>query len=163
MSAVISADGLYRYSLTRKLNKLSGFGRCVFIMLNPSTADAKLDDPTIRRCKIFTASWGYDELVVVNLFALRATNPQDMFDSAEAGINIIGPENDGHILAACLKANRIVAAWGAHGKYMNRAANVRELLRENGGMRAVHLGLTKANMPRHPLYVKGDTKPEYLA
>lgn len=160
MSAIISADGLYRYSLTRKLNKLSGTGRCVFIMLNPSTADAELDDPTIRRCKIFTASWGYDELVVVNLFAFRATNPQDLFDSSEAGINVVGPENDKHIMDACNEASAIIAAWGIHGGYMNRDKEVRKLL--SYGAQIKHLGLTKAGFPRHPLYVKGDTMRQAL-
>jgi hypothetical protein len=161
VSAIISADGLYRYSLTRKLNKVSGFGRCVFIMLNPSTADAERDDPTIRRCKTFTASFGCDELRVVNLFAFRATNPQEIL-WAKPGTDVIGPENDFHILTAFSNCKIAVAAWGTNGYYKNRANAVRELAKANPALKLMHLGLTKDGYPRHPLYVKSDTKLEIL-
>jgi hypothetical protein len=85
--AVFSADGRYRYRLTRDLG---GKTTVTFIMLNPSTADANLDDPTIRRCKGFAKDWGYGRLIIVNLFAFRATDPRDMWKAHELGVNVIG-------------------------------------------------------------------------
>ena len=91
--AVISDCGKYRYRLTRKW----GYGRpCGFIMLNPSTADALHDDPTIRRCVGFAKAWGCGALIVVNLFAVRATSPREMMRADDP----VGPENKEHVQRA---------------------------------------------------------------
>lgn len=150
-SAVLSEDGVYRYRLTRRW----GFGpTALFIMLNPSTADAMQDDPTIRRCRGFARSWGMAALDVVNLYAWRATKPADLPSDSRA----VGPENDFHIRTAMrdvwITNGVAVAAWGAHGK-ADRVAEVVDLA-HSGCMPLLALGTTKAGHPRHPLYVKSD-------
>ena len=110
-SAELSPCGRYRYLLTRTL--AAGTGTCLFVMLNPSTADHTLDDQTIRQCIGFTAVWGFRRLAVVNLFAWRATLPRDMLSA----IDPIGPAGDEWILAAARNADRIVCAWGEHGRH----------------------------------------------
>ncbi len=152
-AAEISPCGNYRYQLTRALP--TGAGSCVFVMLNPSTADGLQDDNTIRRCIGFARDWGYRELRVVNLFAWRATEPKDMLRQLDP----VGPDGDGWILRATADAGLIVAAWGAHGSAVvrRRADHVRALMLEHG--RAVHhLGLSKAGHPRHPLFIEASTK-----
>lgn len=155
-AATISESGLYRYSLTRRWGPNKLF--VLWIMLNPSTADDKIDDPTIRRCISFTRGWGYDALEVVNLFALRSPNPQDLRDCMEAGMDPIGRENDRMIDFAAGRAARVIAAWGAHTMAEDRCWDVNNL----PGMSPIVecLGRTKNGNPRHPLYVKSDTKLE---
>src|SRR5574337_242506 len=98
--AVFSACQRYRYRLTRELDGAlfaAATARTItFIMLNPSTADANTDDPTIRRCKGFARGWGYGRLLIVNLFAFRATDPRDMWSAHERGVNIVGERNEGY-------------------------------------------------------------------
>ncbi len=169
-SAVIDATGRYRYALHRQWHEarriphgsVLGFDKSVvlWIMLNPSTADATQDDPTIRRCVGFSQAWGFDGLVVVNLFAVRATNPkalrlrEDFYQSEHAAL--IGPENDATILREAERAPLIIAAWGNHGALYSRAEEVCELI---GTEKVRHLGLTKMLQPRHPLYVRANQKP----
>lgn len=149
--AVLSGCGRYRYTLTRSL----GFGErtCVFVMLNPSTADAQLDDPTIRRCIGFAKTWDMHRLVVVNLFAWRATSPDDMKSAADP----VGPENDAWLRSAIPGADCVVCAWGKHGDYRGRAKQVIGMFPR----RVFHvLALNKDGSPKHPLYVRGDTQPQ---
>lgn len=145
-AAVISPCGAYRYTLTRTW----GPGKmAVFVMLNPSTADARQDDPTIRRCRGFARREGCGGLVVVNLFAFRATSPADM----KAARDPVGPQNDATLIRVLDDADGpIIAAWGAHGSYRGRDREVAGLIDAPW----MCLGLTKAGAPRHPLYVKGD-------
>jgi hypothetical protein len=148
-AAKISECGLYRYELTRRWEAGPD---CTFIMLNPSTADAEVDDPTIRRCIGFSKHWGYGGLRVVNLYAYRATKPRDLFQVS----NAFGPENAGYLQAAVKDSSVLVAAWGAWTVPLD-AASVLE------GVPMICLGLTKGGSPRHPLYVKGDVEPcEFL-
>ena len=121
-------------------------------MLNPSTADAVRDDPTIRRCIGFARAWGYRRLVVTNIFALRATLPSALRGAADP----VGPRNDRYILRAARDADRVVCAWGVHGALGNREAEVLALLRD---LALENLGLTQGGYPRHPLYVAGLTVP----
>jgi hypothetical protein len=126
-------------------------------MLNPSTADAEVDDPTIRRCMGFARSWRLGSVWVVNLFAFRATSPDDM----KRVVNPVGPYNDDAIsdlaeyVAPYGMHARVICAWGAHGGFQNRDTRVHQLLLKA----KVHpecLGTTLQGAPRHPLYVKGD-------
>lgn len=145
--ALISDCGLYRYRLRRKWTVHGG--SLVFITLNPSTADGTDDDPTIRKCVGFARRLGFGGIVVLNLYAYRATDPRDLWDAADAGIDIEGPENDDVIRAHCAHRNRdsVVAAWGAHGdRSPRRVAVVRTL-----APRLSSLGVTKSGAPRHPL------------
>ena len=152
-SATLSDDGRYRYRLSRTL----GDGeRMAWIMLNPSTADALVDDPTIRRCMGFARREGYDGIEVINLFAYRSPNPEDVYESAMAGINVVGPDNGAAweaVLHDC-GIGMVVAAWGAD----KTARVLRSPLYEwhTGGWFC--LGTTASGAPRHPLYLKGDTE-----
>lgn len=150
--AVLSECGLYRYRLSRSW----GFGpKLGFLMLNPSTADAAIDDPTIRRCIAYAKAWDYGGLEVVNLFAFRATDPKDLIDSAEAGIPVVGHDNDRHIQECFGRVEGMIAAWGAHPFAQKRACQVREML--PGPL--YYLRLTKDGHPGHPLYLPKDLTP----
>ena len=149
--AIFSPDRRYRYVLRRQVGFGDGHGRCLFICLNPSIADETTDDPTVRRCIGFARTWGYRELSVVNIFALRSTNP----DALRQFTDPIGPENDRHIRIEAEWVDRIVVAWGNHGAYRGRSSEVQVLLR---GLRRKCFGLTKAGEPRHPLYLAKDTE-----
>lgn len=152
MTATMSECGAYRYSLEREL---SGLGRnpVVFVMLNPSTADANADDPTIRRCCGFAKRWGHDRIVVVNLYALRSTDPRAL----RTHPNPIGTHNDDAIYAAALRGP-VVCAWGVHGE--KDRVNAVRLLLAVAKAKPLCLGLTKSGAPRHPLYAPyGDAVP----
>lgn len=161
-------DGNYRYLLTRELDRLTR-ERVLFVMLNPSTADAERDDPTIRRCKGFAASWGCRYVEVVNLYAWRATDPRALWQAeADEETDIVGPMNDRHIGAAAGRADLVVVAWGGQA-YVGReplrfgsrprggrASAVLSILRD-AGKRPLTFGLTAGGAPRHPLYVPRGT------
>lgn len=156
-SAVISDDGLYRYKLTREASR--GAAAVNFIMLNPSTADHAIDDPTIRRCLGFARSWGFDNLVVTNLFAWRATDPKNM----KAADDPVGPENDRYLVEAATSAALVVCAWGNHGTTMNRSKIVQRLLSDAILPRRLHcISRSKAGHPGHPLYLRGNLEPILL-
>lgn len=140
----------YRYTLERVLNPLHPEPTVLFVMLNPSTADEREDDPTIRRCIGFARSWGAGRLRVVNLFAARATDPREM----KAMDDPVGPGNDQWIAHEIANAETVVAAWGTHGAYRDRAADVMAML---PGVDWQCLGTTKDGHPRHPLYVAANT------
>ncbi len=135
--------GVYRYSLIRHW----GAGaRCVlFIGLNPSTADAAHDDPTVRRMMDFARRWGFDGLWVANVFAMHSTDPRRLQRHADP----IGPHNDAWIRGMMRHADGIVAAWGNGGRLHGRGAQVAAWL----GREARCLGVTGLGEPRHPLYV----------
>ncbi len=160
--AQLSACGGYRYLLWRSWGEESNQhpASLAFVMLNPSTADAHVDDPTIRRCIGFARAWGFNDLVVVNLFALRATDPTVVAAALAAGRpDPVGPENDDAICAAAFTVSDVVLAWGAFdpGKASRatlqaRVNRVLELV--TPGNRVWTIGdLTKGGAPRHPLYL----------
>jgi hypothetical protein len=126
---------------------------CAFICLNPSTADASNNDPTVTRCIVFSKRWGFDGFAMLNLFAHRATDPKEM----KRAINPVGPLNDDVIRYYAKAAGMTVAAWGAHGTHLGRNNAVLRLLK---GQRLYHLAVTKDGHPRHPLYLAGELKPE---
>lgn len=148
MTALFSPCRTWRYSLTRDVG-LIGSGTVTFVMLNPSTADEEQDDPTIRRCIRFAREWGYARLAVVNLYGLRATDPREI-NTAE---DPIGPDNDRVLGTVFGRSDLIVAAWGVHAAPERVAAVMGWPL----GPRFC-LGLTKGGAPRHPLYVRADTR-----
>ena len=151
--ATFSPCRTYRYSLERSWS--SDGSRCVFCMLNPSTADESVNDPTIRRCIGFAKKWGLGGLWVVNIFALRSTNPHGLVVHADP----IGPENDRYLLEACGYGDLFVCAWGVHGTCLGRDKNVLRLLSLHANVKIVHLGLTKDGHPKHPLYLSGNSEP----
>lgn len=143
--AFISVCGKFRYSLTREW----GDGpRLLFVMLNPSTADALEDDPTIRRCIAFAKAEGFGSLEVVNLFAYRATDPADL---RRAGYPI-GPDADWYINMAASQAEKVCLAYGAAPWADERIQSVLPLLRQ-AGHDTYCLHITKSGYPGHPLYL----------
>jgi hypothetical protein len=150
-TAVLSADRAYRYRLERRWGESP---LVTWIMLNPSTADAFTDDSTIRRCTAFANAWGFGGLIVVNLFALRATDPREL---RAHGIDAIGPGNDEFIRKAISPWPVVVAAWGAGGTLHGRGAQVTRNLAADG-IDMNCLGVTKDGQPKHPLYLRADTE-----
>jgi hypothetical protein len=155
-SAVFDASGRYRYSLKRRW--APGGESVAFVLLNPSTADAERDDPTIRRCMGFARDWGYASLEVVNLFAWRATHPESLRLCPEP----VGPQNDACLLAAARRAARTVLAWGVHGALYGRDHDVCALLAQEA-LRLDCLGTTRGGHPRHVLYLPRDARPAAFA
>jgi hypothetical protein len=151
-SAVFDASGHYRYRLTRVW--AAGLPRVAFVLLNPSTADHRRDDPTIRRCVGFARAWGYGSVEVVNLFAWRATRPRDLHRAREP----VGSDNGRHLRAAVRRAERVVVAWGTHGAWRGRDRAALALLRR-WGCAPLCLGLTRDGQPRHVLYLPHQTRP----
>jgi len=152
--AVLSEDHTYRYQLGRQWGNGPTVG---FVMLNPSTADASQDDPTIRRCIGFAKSWGNEAIIVANLFALRATNPVELRRSRDP----IGPDNDYWLLDFAGAVSQIVCAWGRHGMLYNRNLRVMELLC-NTGKDILMLAKDGKNYPMHPLYLPSNLQPRPL-
>lgn len=150
-SALISPCGTWRYRLTRVW---SSAPLLPFVMLNPSIADADIDDPTIRRCMSFARRESAGGIMVVNLYGLRATDPKHL----KRASNPIGPDNDFHIrelaAGAFHTSNRIVCAWGVNAAPA-RSANMTAMIK-GAGSGTVCLGKTKTGEPKHPLYVRGD-------
>jgi len=146
----------YRYALGREWRPDGP--RVVFVMLNPSAADHRRDDPTIRRCIAFARAWGFGALTVVNLFAWRTAHPADLRRVADP----VGPRNDAHLRAALRGAVLVVRAWGDQGTLLGRDRAVAALLARAGAPQAV-LGLTARDRPRHPLYLSRATRPIPLA
>lgn len=149
------ATSPYRYRLRRRSPPdLFTMSRTVgFVMLNPSTADATEDDPTVRRCIGFMRAWGFTSLEVGNLFALRSTNPAAILQHADP----IGPENDRYLVELAIRCDFIVCAWGNEGSFKGRDLAVRRLLR---GYDCRYLSLNKGGQPTHPLYLAADLKPQ---
>lgn len=152
--AVLDATNTYRYRLWRTISRDKEPRNVVWILLNPSTADAAKDDPTIRRCLGYSRAWGYERMTVVNLFALRSANPKALREHADP----VGPENDKHLVYAAHGADLVICAWGNHGSLHNRAADVRTLLAAEDI--PLHcLRVSKTGQPVHPLYQAGSLKP----
>lgn len=154
--AEFSADGRHRYALTRFWT--SGEGTTVFVMLNPSTASAMANDPTVRRCCGYARDWGRRRLIVVNLFALVSTAPEVLYQHADPTGD---PQNLETILHWASDANtrEVVCAWGAHGRHLARGARVLRKLREIDGVRPLAFKLTENGEPQHPLYLPADLRP----
>src|SRR4051794_12691770 len=141
-NAVISICGRYRYLLTRQVGP--GQRTATFIMLNPSTADASNDDPTIRRCIGFARQWGCGRLAVLNLFAFRATDPADLKRAEEP----VGPENRAWFERTLRDAGDgpVICGWGVHGEHRAQDEVVLGWLADLG-MRTLALGLTRDGHP----------------
>ena len=153
MSAVLSADGVYRYRLEREGR---GTGSTAVIMVNPSTADAENDDATIRKLRGFGDRYGWGRIIVGNLFAYRATDVRELARSFDP----IGPENDAHLRNILADASRLVVAWGPMGKLPKP---LRQRWRAIHGMAAAEALVPKSigapakdGHPCHPLMLPYD-------
>jgi hypothetical protein len=131
-------------------------------MLNPSTADHLTDDATITRCTSRAVAGGFGRLDVVNLFPLRATDPDELLGHPDpVGPREKGLSADGAILDAIDRAHTVICAWGAHSAAAPRAAEVMDLIRMTGMRNKLyHLGLNKDGSPKHPLYIAASTRPK---
>ena len=152
--AHLSDCGNYRYTLGRRWDEGP---TATFVMLNPSTADASQDDPTIRRCIGFAKAFGCGGLHVVNLYAFRATKPADLWKAPDP----IGPENDETLRSTFLTAygegSPVIAAWGANADPLR--ARFVEVIARAAGVTLAALGVTKNSAPRHPLYLPATAAP----
>ncbi|WAL58838.1 DUF1643 domain-containing protein [Thermocoleostomius sinensis] len=155
--AIFDQDHRYRYLLWRTWELAAP--RLAFVMLNPSTADAHTNDPTIRRCISFAQSWGYGSLEVVNLFARMATHPRQLQQVTDP----VGVECDRHLIGAISRADRVILAWGKGGSLYQRDRSVLQLLTHHRANHCVVpplycLGVTQNGQPRHPLYLRRNTQ-----
>ena len=149
--AVISPCKQYRYQLRRHSDRNNRKGPALFLMLNPSTADATFDDPTIKRCRSFAESFGYSGLTVVNLYALRSTNPAELWKHPYP----VGPANNTHLAQIAAQHKDIICAWGGNAK-AERVAEVVKIFKQ-AGCTLFCLGTNLDGSPKHPLYIKADT------
>jgi len=177
--AILSADGRYRYVLSRRLPGVDPYSPtpriCLWGMVNPSTADATANDHTIRKITGYCARWGFTRFRVVNLYAYRSKDidllsfleKQDAMSASLVGVktfpptDIVGPDNDRHIREQAVFASEIIVAWGARAKMppsaKERIPHVLGLLR--GATLGVIprvapifcIGRTKSGDPKHPL------------
>jgi len=152
-TAWVSSCERYRHALGRHWDRDKGF--VLFVMLNPSTADAQQDDPTIRRCIGFARSWGYGGIEVCNLFDWRATKPAHLRNKLSVAVS---EKNDPTMRCRASEAKFIVAAWGNVPWANSRIDEVfRTVFREE--KRWDCLTFTKSGFPSHPPYVPAATKP----
>ena len=149
--AHISECGKYRYSLSRVWNDSKPI--ILFIGLNPSTADDREDDPTLKKCINYAKSWGFGSLIMANLFAYRATLPSDL----KLAKDPIGIENDGTLKKLIESVETVIVAWGNDGSFMDRDKEVLKLV-EN----PMCLNINKSGKPSHPLYQKNNINPKPL-
>jgi hypothetical protein len=126
-----------------------------FLMLNPSTADETVLDPTCTRARGYAERWGYGALLVTNVFAWRATDPGEMKSARDP----VGRGNDAAILRAARQADIVVCAWGNHGAHLERSRAVLRLLR-GAGIALQVLRLNASGEPAHPLYLPGELRPQ---
>lgn len=152
--AVLSDDEVYRFHLWRILADQGA--RVAVIGLNPSTADALLDDATIRTLRGIGAHNGWGRLDMLNLFALRSRFP----DALAAHPDPVGnPRNDDTLVEVCTSADVVIAAWGVDARGRQRAVDVADLLVEVVGKPVHALRLSKKGVPEHPLYKPYETVP----
>ena len=144
--AVISQDNKYRYQLSRIWDDEKP--SVLFIMLNPSTADADVDDPTIRRVVNFAKSWGYGGVFVANLFAFRSTDPKALKHIGDP----FGEENIAHVQLLIGLTDKVVYAWGNNQKEPEWLCNLVGT--------PYCIDISKKGIPKHPLYLKSNLQPQ---
>lgn len=153
MTAVISSCGLYRYRLERVVqdHPLVAKPRTVlWVMLNPSTADAERDDATIRKCRGFSRRWGFHRMLVGNLFAWRATLPADLW-AHKTMHDIIGPETDARLAVMAAEADQVIYAWGNQAEWWPKRADVVAKTIHSINPNVYVLGYTASGQPMHPV------------
>lgn len=149
MNAVFSACRRYRYALMRTWEPSKP--TCLFVGLNPSTADETENDHTINRCLSYARNWGYGRMFMGNLFAFASTDPAGM----KKAIDPIGPENDAWLMKLSATSDLTVGVWGNHGAFMGRSTQVRGILGDLYCLR-----INKSGEPAHPIYQLGTLLPQ---
>jgi len=150
--AIFSARRHWRYLLWRRWDAEKPVAN--FLMLNPSTADEQQLDPSCSRARDFAERWGYGALIVTNLFAWRATDPEVM----KHALDPVGRSNNQAILRSAREAGVVVCAWGNHGSHLDRAATVVAHLRA-AGVPLHALKFPGQGEPAHPLYLPATLRP----
>jgi len=158
--AQLSACEKYRYLLWRYWD--DALPPMLWVMLNPSTADAERDDATIRTCMTRAQRMGYGGIEAVNLFALRATNPEELYRAAYPVSDPDDPGRNDWEIGQLLHRRQVICAWGTHGGLLSRRASVLEILRR-AGIQPRALRMTKSGHPGHPLYVPHTQPLIYLS
>lgn len=154
-----SPDRNHRYTLFRDLREFPDPefvlkpGFCMFIGLNPSTADETQNDPTVARCIKYAIRWGFQQFVMTNIFGYRATDPKDMKSHPEP----VGAENDAWLNQLSKEAGLVLCAWGNHGEHLDRGRKVVEIVAPNADLFC--LKIAKTGHPMHPLYQRSDLDP----
>lgn len=151
--AAFSPDGQHRYRLCRRWDRSKP--RVLWVMLNPSSANALQDDPTIRRVQRFSVKNGFGALEVVNLFSRISTDPEDLKGLDTAAL--IGPENAKHWAEAKGRADAVIAAWGAMKVFDEASAKARALQAVAFFEEMMALEILAGGMPKHPLYCEKDS------
>lgn len=154
MSAIISDCGKYRYRLER--HGLSGAGAVAWIMVNPSTADASVDDPTIRKVIGFSERLGAGRAIVGNKFAYRATDVREL----KAVGDPKGPDNDAHLAQIMGDAPTVIVAWGPLAKlpkHLRRRWLAVVRIASDLDRPLMCFGTAQDGHPRHPLMLAYDT------
>lgn len=158
--AIFSPCEKYRYRLWRTWAPERP--RLVYVMLNPSTADAEKNDPTITRCMKRARLMGYGGIEALNIFAWRSTDPRGLYSAEDP----VGPDNDSHIKAVCDAAienwSKIILGWGEHGCYMSRGRAVRKML-DDKQIDTYALRLNASGEPQHPLYIEYKAEPIHIS
>jgi len=159
--AILSDCEMYRYVLIRKWGDGPSLN---FIMVNPSTADANLDDATIRKCIGFAKMLGYKSIIVTNLYALRSKDVKDLKCKANGALHIHA-ENKKHVQEQMVKADAVIVAWGSRDKMPKTSRDkvirhVSIMANDNDVVLYRLGGVTKSNDPRHPLMLAYNTELE---
>jgi hypothetical protein len=154
-AAIFSPDRKYRYVLTRTWGEGDSIRYVNFIGLNPSTADERVDDNTIRRCIRFARDWGYDGLSMTNLFGLRSTDPRRLYKD----VFPVGPDNRRWLIRQAVGAGLVVCAWGTKGNWLDMDKKAVSWLRTQD-LDLYCFGRSRAGHPLHPLRLAATTRPQ---
>lgn len=145
--AIFSKCGYYRYFLKRDFIKKPK-NILVYIMLNPSIADEKFNDPSVERCQRRAIGLGYDSFIILNIFSYISTDPKNLLKVKDP----IGLENNKYIIDTIKKNKKIICAWGNNGKILDRGDFIIELLKKHK-IKPKCFGVTISKQPKHPLYI----------
>jgi hypothetical protein len=141
-----------RTTTRTRTKRIASPRKIAWIALNPSTADEFTLDQTLATVSRYSRNWGFSEVVMLNLFAFRATDPRDLKQATDP----IGPDNDKHLVAEVCQADRVIACWGGLGRFLGRDRQVSELL----AVSFECLLKNRTGAPHHPLYLKSRIKPK---
>ena len=150
--AIFSDCGRYRFLLSKEWGNLPPL---IFIMLNPSTATEMKNDPTVERCEQRARRMGFGGVTILNLFALRSTDPRQLYLQPDP----IGRAFNDALILENTQEGTIICGWGTHGNHLGRGETVRWMLFDRGRT-LHHLGLNRDGTPKHPLYRGYDINPQ---
>jgi hypothetical protein len=155
-AAYFSKCKKYRWLLVRQWDLSKPTKAILWILMNPSTATADVNDPTIAKVCKFSRRWGYNRVLIVNMMGYRATNPKDLLDLK----NACGYENQIWIANLAVKGTPVICAWGkTHKRLMRHENSLRKMLRKTVGVKYYAMRLNNDGGPYHPLYLPDNTKP----